>query len=108
MVVVKSREELTALVKDSYVPYYHRDVKRWYLRKGGKRILIDGSLEEYAKQIAKELEKIRRREEKVKTMIEAIKLRAQGLTVREVLKKTRISKINILQNTRGNRARSTQ
>jgi len=32
--VVRGFEELLKFVRDSYKPYYHRGVSRWYLRKG--------------------------------------------------------------------------
>jgi len=54
-VVVKDLSELYELLDEGYIPYYHRRVKRWYLRKGSKRLLVDKCLEEMVKGTADEL-----------------------------------------------------
>lgn len=56
MVVVKSREELEKYIMMGYRPYYHKAVKRWYLRKGRERHIIARELELLAKKYAEELE----------------------------------------------------
>jgi hypothetical protein len=53
VVVVRTREQLYQLVQGGYKPYFHRTVRRWYLRKGRERLLIDRSLEAEAEALAK-------------------------------------------------------
>jgi hypothetical protein len=53
VVVVKSREQLYELVQRGYKPYFHKAVKRWYLRKGQERLLINRSLEAEAEALAR-------------------------------------------------------
>ena len=53
--VVKNREELIRLIREGWTPYYHARVKRWYLRKGKERILIDRELDDIAEELARDV-----------------------------------------------------
>jgi DNA invertase Pin-like site-specific DNA recombinase len=91
-VVVRSFEEFLRLLKEGYKPYYHRGVCRWYLRKGGRRILIDKGLEVIAEEIYLKFKVLRSEERMLRDELikRAIKLRANGLTIAEVVKLTGI------------------
>jgi AAA+ ATPase superfamily predicted ATPase len=91
--VVRSLKELLRLVRDGYKPYYHRGVRRWYLRKeGNKRLLIGKELEGAAEEIHLKLKELRSEERALRDELikEAIRLRAYGLTIAEVVKLTGI------------------
>jgi len=90
--VVRSLGELLKFVRDGYKPYYHRGVCRWYLRKGGRRILIDKGLEVITEEIYLKFKELRSEERMLRDELieEAIKLRASGLTIAEVIKLTGI------------------
>ena len=94
MVVVRDAETLMRMVGLGYKPYYHRAVRRWYLRRSSERHIIARELEPLAKRIAEELEmgkslgEGRRRE----LFEEAVRLRAKGLPLREVVERTGIPK----------------
>ena len=49
---VTSIEELRRLVEEGWVPYFHRGVRRWYVRKGHKTEIVSVHLEPYAEDIA--------------------------------------------------------
>ena len=53
--VVRSLRELYELLDEGYIPYYHRRVRRWYLRRDSRRILVGRELEAPVKDIADEL-----------------------------------------------------
>jgi DNA-binding NtrC family response regulator len=90
--VVRRVDELLKFVRDGYKPYYHRGVRRWYLRRGSKRLLIDKGLEGVAEEIYLKFKELRDEEEMLRDELikEAIKLRANGLTITEVIKLTGI------------------
>jgi len=90
--VVRRVDELLDLVLKGYKPYYHRGVSRWYLRKGSKRLLIDKELEGVAEEIYLKFKELRSEERMLRDELikEAIKLRANGLTITEVIKLTGI------------------
>lgn len=90
--VVRSLEELLKFIRDGYKPYYHRGVSRWYLRKGRKRILIDRNLDRVAEEIRKVLEDFKKCGEATRKELirKAIKLRASGATIEEVVDATGI------------------
>jgi hypothetical protein len=92
--VVRSFEEFLKFVRDGYKPYYHRGVCRWYLRRGSKRILIDKELEVIAEEIHLKFKELRSKERMLRDELirEAIKLRANGLTITEVIKLSGIPK----------------
>lgn len=92
MVVVRDAETLLRMVELGYKPYYHRAVKRWYLRRGSERHIIARELEPLAKRVAEELEMKKSLEEgRRKEMIEeAVRLRAEGLPLQEVVERTGI------------------
>ena len=94
MVVVKSEDELRKFIEMGYKPYYHKTVKRWYLRKGSERHIIAKELEPLAKQYAKELElgKALEKERRREKLEEAIRLRSKGAPIQEAIKKTGIPK----------------
>ncbi len=70
--------ELVGLVLKGRKPYWHRDVGRWHLRRGNRRILIDKNLDTTAEEIHKALEDVKKRREAVRRELinKAIKLRA--------------------------------
>ena len=90
MVAVGDAETLMKMVELGYKPYYHSGVRRWYLRRGSERHIIARELEPLARRIAeglkrkKSLEEIRRRE----MLEEAVRLRAKGLALHEVVDRT--------------------
>lgn len=43
--MVREAEEFYKLLEEGYVPYFCRRVKRWYLRRGRVRVLVDRCLE---------------------------------------------------------------
>jgi DNA-binding NtrC family response regulator len=90
--VVRRVDELLKFVRDGYKPYYHRGVRRWYLRKGAERLLIDKELEGAAEEIHLKLKELRSEERTLRDELirEAIRLRAYGLTIAEVVKLTGI------------------
>ena len=92
--VVKDLSELYELLDEGYIPYYHRRVRRWYLRKGSRRVLVDKCLEVVVKGIADELrEWVKTQEVYVEALREqARRLRAKGLTVDEVAEALGVSK----------------
>jgi len=94
MVVVKTLDELKEYISKGFKPYYHEGVGRWYLRKGQERHLIAKELEPYVKELAEKIsvEDEMRKVEKDLRLAEALKLRAEGKTVSEVLRETGISK----------------
>jgi len=49
---VTSLEELKRLVEGGWVPYFHKGVRRWYVRKGQKTEVIGAHLEPYAENLA--------------------------------------------------------
>jgi len=104
-VVVKDLKELYKLLDEGYVPYYHRRVGRWYLRKGCRRVLIGKSLEGVAWEVAKELDEWGRIQEEYVGIIaeKAYELRARGAPISEVVKELGISKSTLyrLLNKRG-------
>jgi len=52
--VVKSREELIRLIYDEgWVLYYHAGIKRWCLRRGRERMLVDKNLNDVAEELAR-------------------------------------------------------
>ena len=84
MVVVRTREQLYQLVQGGYKPYFHRAVRRWYLRKGRERLLIDRSLEADAEAIARAMGP--QRGISGERVIEAVEMGAGGLPVSAVVK----------------------
>ncbi|MCD6084820.1 MAG: Hin recombinase [Desulfurococcales archaeon] len=92
--VVKDHKHLYELLNEGYIPYYHRRVKRWYLRKGSKRLLVDKCLEEMVKGTADEFrEWVKAQEVHVEALREqARRLRAKGLTVDEVAEALGVSR----------------
>ena len=92
--VVKDLKHLYELLNEGYIPYYHRRIKRWYLRKGSKRLLVDRSLEAVAKGIANELrEWVKAQEVHVEALRDqARRLRAEGLAVDEVAEALGVSR----------------
>ena len=92
--VVKDLSKLYELLNEGYVPYHHSRVKRWYLRKGSRRILVDRSLEVMVKRIADELNEWMKIQD---VYVEALKdytceLRARGFTVDEVAEALGVSR----------------
>jgi len=90
VVVVRTREQLYQLVQGGYKPYFHRAVRRWYLRKGRERILVDRSLEADAEAIARAMGP--QREVSEGRVIEAVEMRARGLSVSTVVEETGVAK----------------
>jgi len=90
--VVRRLDELLDLVLKGYEPYYHRGVNRWYLRRSSKRLLIDKELEGIAEEIYLKFKELRSKERMLRDELirEAIELRANGLTITEVVKSTGI------------------
>jgi len=66
----------------------------WYLRKGRERLLIDKGLEGVAEEIYLKFKELRDEERMLRDELikEAIKLRANGLTITEIIKLTEIPK----------------
>jgi hypothetical protein len=74
---VTSIEELKRLVEEGWVPYFHKGVRRWYIRKGEKTEVISVQLEPYAEEMAA---RIPRKRNKVKPEVaaEVVRLRKNG------------------------------
>ena len=91
---VSDERELVRLVREGWVPYYHSRIKRWYLRKGRERIIIDRKLDDIAEELAREVkkERERREREKEKKVREALRTRALGGTLRQALSESGMSK----------------
>lgn len=89
VVVVRTEEELMALIEQGFKPYYHKGVGRWYLRRGRERHIIDRSLEAKAQAIAERLKPLLRRVPEHK-VAEAIRMRREGAPVSAVIEKTGI------------------
>lgn len=49
---VTSVEELNRLVGEGWTPYYHKAVRRWYLRRGKDVRIIGAQLEPYVEDLA--------------------------------------------------------
>jgi hypothetical protein len=81
--VVKSREELYALLGRGFKPYWHKAVRRWYLRRGQVRHIIDRGLEAEVEAIAQRLGPPRR--VSMGRVAEAIRMRAEGLPIPAVI-----------------------
>jgi DNA-binding phage protein len=90
VVVVRTREQLYQLVQGGYKPYFHRAVRRWYLRKGRERILVDRSLEADAEAIARAISP--QREVSEERVIEAVEMRARDLPVSTVVEEKGVAK----------------
>jgi len=90
VVVVRSREQLYEFIGRGYKPYFHSGVKRWYLRKGQERHLIDRSLEAEAEAIARAMGPQRRVPEE--RVAEAIEMRAKELPVSTIVEETGIAR----------------
>jgi len=90
VVVVRTREQLYQLVQEGYKPYFHRAVRRWYLRKGRERILVDRSLEADAEAIARAMGP--QREVSEERAIEAVEMRARDLPVSTVVEEKGVAK----------------
>jgi hypothetical protein len=89
LVTVKTREELEVLVSQGFKPYYHKGVRRWYLRKGRTRHIIDRGLESEAKAIAEKLETTKHKIPDHK-VAQAIKMRLEGMPVSAIVEETGI------------------
>jgi hypothetical protein len=83
VVVVRTREQLYQLVREGYKPYFHRAVRRWYLRKGRERLLVDRNLEADAEAIARAMGP--QRGVSGERAIEAVEMGAGGLPVGTVV-----------------------
>jgi hypothetical protein len=90
VVVVRTREQLYKLVREGYKPYFYRAVRRWYLRKGRERLLIDRSLEADAEAIARAMGPQRGVSEERAN--EAVEMKAGGLPVNTVVEETGTAK----------------
>ena len=89
MVAIKSREELMRFIREGFKPYYHKTVKRWYLRRGQQRHIIARELEADAESIAMELKPTLRRVPDYK-VAEAVKMRVEGVSVSAIVEETGI------------------
>lgn len=74
---VTSIEELNRLVQQDWIPYFHKGVRRWYVRRGQARRIIDVRLEPYAEDLAARIP--RRRNEVTSGMAaEVVERRRRG------------------------------
>jgi len=96
MVTVKTKEELEALVQQGFKPYYHKGVRRWYLRKGQTRHIIGRGLESEAKALAEKLEVAKRKNSDYK-VAQAIKMRLEGIPVSAIVEKTGIPRSSLYE-----------
>jgi hypothetical protein len=79
VVTVKNKEEMMMFIKEGFKPYYHKTVKRWYLRRGQQRHIIARELEADAESIAMELKPKLHRVPNYK-VAEAVKMRVGSPT----------------------------
>ncbi len=96
MVTVKTKEELDALVRQGFKPYYHKGVRRWYLRKGQTRHIIDRSLESEAKALAEKFEVAKRKIPEYR-VAQAIKMRLEGIPVSAIVEETGIPRSTLYE-----------
>jgi hypothetical protein len=96
MVVVETREELMHLIRQGFKPYYHKGVKRWYLRKGHVRHIIARSLDAEAGILAEKLRPTPRRVPEYK-VAEAVKMRLEGAPVSTIVEETGISRSTLYE-----------
>jgi hypothetical protein len=96
VVTVKSREEMMMFIREGFKPYYHKTVKRWYLRRGQQRHIIARELETDAESIAMELKPTLRRVPDYK-VAEAVKMRVEDISVPAIVEETGIPRSTLYE-----------
>jgi transposase-like protein len=96
VVTVKNKEEMMRFIKEGFKPYYHKTVKRWYLRRGQQRHIIARELEAEAESIAMELKPMLRRVPDYK-VAEAVKMRVEGASVPAIVEETGIPRSTLYE-----------
>jgi len=96
VVTIKSREEMMRFIREGFKPYYHKAVKRWYLRRGQQRHIIARGLEADAESIAMELKPTLRRVPDYK-VAEAVKMRVEGAPVPAIVEETGIPRSTLYE-----------
>jgi hypothetical protein len=96
VVTIKSKEEMMRFIKEGFKPYYHKTVKRWYLRRGQQRHIIARELEAEAESIAMELKPTLRRVPDYK-VAEAVKMRVEGTSVPAIVEETGIPRSTLYE-----------
>jgi hypothetical protein len=96
VVTVKNKEEMMMFIKEGFKPYYHKTVKRWYLRRGQQRHIIARELEADAESIAMELKPKLHRVPNYK-VAEAVKMRVEGAPVPSIVEETGIPRSTLYE-----------
>jgi hypothetical protein len=96
VVAIKNKEEMMVFIKEGFKPYYHKTVKRWYLRRGQERHIIARELEADAESIAMELKPMLHRVPDYK-VAEALKMRVEGAPVPSIVEETGIPKSTLYE-----------
>jgi len=96
VVAIKSREEMMMFIREGFKPYYHKTVKRWYLRRGQQRHIIARELETDAESIAMELKPTLHRVPDYK-VAEAVKMRVEGAPVPAIVEETGIPRSTLYE-----------
>jgi hypothetical protein len=96
VVAIKSREEMMRFIREGFKPYYHKAVRRWYLRRGQQRHIIARELEADAESIAMELKPTLHRVPDYK-VAEAMKMRVEGSPVPAIVEETGIPRSTLYE-----------
>ena len=83
-------------IREGFKPYYHKMVKRWYLRRGQERHIIARELEADAESIAMELKPTLRRVPDYK-VAEAVKMRVEDAPVPAIVEETGIPRSTLYE-----------
>ncbi|AFL66578.1 hypothetical protein [Desulfurococcus amylolyticus] len=91
--VVDSVEKLRELLSRGWKPYYHKAVKRWYLRppSGPERVVVDRVLEPLVEKIYEEIKSSR----KVIRAGDIQAARASGATIQQIVEEFKVPRSTV-------------